>query len=383
MTDKKYSCHELYNNLSVWSFNGKINYNPCSFYNGFFKQTDTLDIADAWDSPTRKNIIKLVNEDQPVPGCHRCYTEESAGLVSRRMNSSNLYTQYCYNSDVDINDGPRGLDYSVGNLCNLKCIICGPHNSSQWLSDHEQLNPSDNLLRFKYQKNNQPEIKNNHLMKNLVNVHFHGGGEPLLSSAHINLLQKIKEVKGLADVRVFYNTNGTVVVTDEVLRLWEECKLVELYFSIDDIGERFNYQRTGADFENVNKNLQWYMVNMPHNHMFNVNVVWSYLNFYYLDQVVDWHSKHFSSNRYGDPTSLKFQSAHGITKISYISPKIKSILLEKFQRYPTLLALLNTLEVNLTPHSKFLEWIQKLDNIRNVDFNKISPDWAKLLHDIM
>lgn len=125
------------------------------------------------------------------------------------------------------------------------------------------------------------------------------------------------------------------------------------------------------------------MVNMPHNHMFNVNVVWSYLNFYYLDQVVDWHSKHFSSNRYGDPTSLKFQSAHGITKISYISPKIKSILLEKFQRYPTLLALLNTLEVNLTPHSKFLEWIQKLDIIRNVDFNKISPDWAKLLHDIM
>ena len=55
----------------------------------------------------------------------------------------------------------------------------------------------------------------------------------------VRLVTNLDDAKGLADTRVFYNTNGTVRVSDEVLTLWEECKLVEIYFSIDDIEKRF------------------------------------------------------------------------------------------------------------------------------------------------
>ena len=104
-----------------------------------------------------------------------------------------------------------------------------------------------------------------------------------MTENHINLLKRIQEVKGLTDVRVFYNTNGTQIVSDLVLELWKKCKLVELYFSIDDVGLRFDYQRTGAEWDQIVLNLQWYFEHMPHNHMFNINCTWGYLNLFYLD----------------------------------------------------------------------------------------------------
>lgn len=277
--------------------------------------------------------------------------------------------------------GPQGIDYSVGNLCNLKCVICGPHNSTQWIPDYQKLHPNTNIERFKYKKNQQIEIANDSSLANVLTVHFHGGGEPLMSDPHVNLLKRIKKVKGLSDVRVFYNTNGTVQVDDDVLTLWSECKLVELYFSIDDIGSRFEYQRTGASFESLCENLQWFHVNMPHNHLFKINCVWGYLNLFYLDQLVEWHQTNFNTNRFGDPTPLIFQEAMGYTNITHVSSQLKSTLLTKFSRFPELVALVESLTVSDQKHNNFLNQTQKLDSIRNQDFSKIAPEWANLLDD--
>jgi sulfatase maturation enzyme AslB (radical SAM superfamily) len=266
----------------------------------------------------------------------------------------------------------------VGNLCNLNCVICGPHNSTQWIPDYQKINPDKNIDHLKYQKLNQLEITDSESLKNIVNVHFHGGGEPLLSKHHVNLLKKIEQVKGLGDVRVYYNTNGTVRVSDSVLALWEKCKLIELYFSIDDVGSRFNYQRTGADWNEVLHNLHWYTDYMPHNHMFNVNCVWSYLNLYYLDELVDWHASSFNANRYGDPVNLIFQKAEGNFTINHLSTEAKQLLLKKFNGYPELRNLVNSLSEN-SDHSKFWATVDKIDQVRLTKFAKLYPEWSELI----
>lgn len=380
--NKKYFCYEVFKNLSVWSSNGRLAYSPCSNYDGFCETSTELDVAQAWNSPGRKHLIDLIDNDQPIPGCHRCYTEENAGIKSRRQSSTELYEQFHKDTAVDLS-GPQGIDYSVGNLCNLKCVICGPANSTQWIPDYQKLHPGRDITELLYQKNNQIEITNDQALDNVINIHFHGGGEPLLSQSHVNLLKKIDEVKGLGDVRVFYNTNGTVIVNDDILKLWEKCKLIELYFSIDDIGQRFNYQRTNADFNSVVENLQWFTDNMPHNHMFKVNAVWSYLNLYYLDELVGWHKNNFSANRYGDKTDLIFQNAVGASKITHLSQPLKDLLLNKFSNYPDLLSLIRSLRADNSPHDKFFKWINQIDAIRPVSFAMVAPEWAKLLHDTL
>ena len=380
MKDCKYFCYEIFKNLAIRSQNGTVEYMPCSYFTDIMHQSNAVDINAAWNSDGRKKVIELIQENKPVAGCAQCYRDEEQGTLSRRQSAAELYEKYHSDTIIAL-DGPQGLDYSVGNLCNLKCIICGPLSSTSWIPDYQQMRPGEDLTKFQFLKNNQLELTNDASLANLKSVHIHGGGEPFLSDSHVRLLKRIDAVKGLSDVRVFYNTNGTQTVTDEVLDLWSRCKLIELYFSIDDINERFNYQRTGADFVQVTRNLQWFYENMPNNHMFKVNAVWSYLNLFYLDELVDWHANNFSVSRVGDPIDLILQRVSGRTCITHINEHTNEILTKKFNNYPQLTALLQSLSISSADHSEFLNWISKLDNIRGHCFNDVAPEWSKLLYD--
>jgi hypothetical protein len=379
MKDRKYFCYEIYKNMAIWSYDGQVGYSPCSFYQSLAAKSNEFDLGDYWNSSEHKTIKIKVENDQPIQGCEPCYNLEQAGIKSRRQSCQELYENYHQDTDID-DDGPTGIDYSVGNLCNLKCVICNPQCSTSWIPDYQKLNPEKSIEIFQYKKHNQLEVSDPTLLKNLKSVHFHGGGEPLLSENHLNLLKNIKAVKGLSDVRVFYNTNGTVKPTQETLDLWAECKLIEIYFSIDDIGKRFEYQRTGSNWEQVVNIMSWYYENMPHNHMFNINCVWSYLNLYYLDELYDWQQTNFNTTRYGDPVQLIFQKAHGDCEINSTTTQAHDVLMKKFKNRPELTMLVQSLEIDndATPE-KFLNYIKKLDSIRGNDFHTICPEWSKLL----
>jgi hypothetical protein len=171
-----------------------------------------------------------------------------------------------------------------------------------------------------------------------------------------------------------------VRASDELMSLWEECKLIELYFSIDDVGSRFAYQRTGTDWHTVQENMFWYKQAMPHNHMFNINCTWSYLNLYYLDELVDWYQSNFATNRYGDPTNLLFQKAIGKFSLNCVSTKVYNALIEKFQRYPNLIALVNHLQISdEANHQLFWKHINAIDNVRGNDFKILCPEWSSML----
>jgi len=377
--DKKYFCYDIYKNLAIWSNNGQLSYNPCSFYSGFIKTSGGFDLSEVWNGPEHTALKDQIENDTAIPGCRACYQAESQGLESRRLGVKKLYESYFDNTDIELT-GPQSIDYSVGNLCNLKCIICNPKNSSSWVPDYQKIYPLKDISQFQFDKFNQIEIEDTELLKNIINVHFHGGGEPLLSNNHINLLKKIKEVKGLSDVHVFYNTNATVCATTELLNLWSECELVELYFSIDDVGSRFNYQRTGANWDRVQENLSWYRDNMPVNHMFKVNCTWSYLNLFYLNELVDWHREFFSQNRLGDPVNLIFQKANGDFAIDHLSDGVLVALKNKFQNYPELVDLLKLIQMSqVHNHTEFFDKIKKIDQVRNTYFTDICHEWAQLL----
>lgn len=378
MKEKKYFCYEIFKNISVWSRNGRLEFNPCSFYKGHYHQSDTLDISAAWNSDGRKKLLDMIENDTAIPGCETCYRSEQHGLTSRRIGARELYEGYHNDSNIEI-ESPQGLDYSVGNLCNLKCVICGPHNSTQWIPDHKKLYPLQDISSLKFEKHNQLTLVDKKALVNIKNLHFHGGGDPLLSDFHRQLLKDIDEAKGLQDTRVFYNINGTTKVDRELLDLWEKCRLIELYFSIDDIGERFEYQRTNANWQQVCENLTWYKENMPHNHLFNINCTWSYLNTFYLDELYDWYESFFQTNRYGDPVNLIFQKAMGTYALHHVDQCTADKLLDKFAHRPELMKLIKSLKISNHTHSDFWININKLDSVRNTEFRRVFPEWSQLI----
>lgn len=371
-------CYEIFKNLAFWSHNTTVGYSPCSLYRGLVAEDVTP--TEAWHSAGRRRVIELISQDQRLPGCDTCYREEAAGRTSRRQSSRDSYEQYHQSHEIDADTtGPEGLDYSVGNLCNLRCVICGPHNSSAWIPDHQKIYPDQDITKYLYRKQQIMEIHDDDFLANVKSLHFHGGGEPLMSDAHEKLLERIKKVRGLADLRVFYNTNATQTVSDRVLELWSQCRLVEIYFSIDDVGDRFEYQRTGAHWAQTQEVLQWFRDHMPHNHMFKINCVWSYLNLYYLNEIEDWHREHFACNRYGDACELLFQKALGTFAVQHLSPAAMQELQARFSQRPRLLQLLSGIEINDQDHVGFWQTISAIDRVRDGDFRTLCPEWSALL----
>ena len=62
--------------------------------------------------------------------------------------------------------------------------------------------------------------------------------------------------KGYAkNIDIHYNTNGTQLPPKDIFDLWSYFKHVEIAFSIDDVGEPFEYQRHPAKWREVNQNL--------------------------------------------------------------------------------------------------------------------------------
>lgn len=228
--------------------------------------------------------------------CSNCKQNENQGLVSRRQGSNSWYRDNgMYNADVEL----VRLDYWTGDLCNLACMICGPEFSSVW---KQELN---------YPISSKKTVVNDFWTSldtsHLRYVHFNGG-EPLLSKEHVKFLHALPN-KNL--IHINYNTNGTVLPSQELIDLWSQYKLVQLDFSIDDIGSRFEYQRYPARWKQVVDNLQWFINHAPHNCMFAVNTTVSMLNYHSLDNLNSWLKENFYLSRFTDPIEHRQQLAIG------------------------------------------------------------------------
>ena len=229
-----------------------------------------------------------------------------------------------------------------------------------------------------------PEIENLELLSGLKTVHFHGGGEPLLSDNHTTLLKKIKQVKGLGDVRIFYNTNATVRPSTEVLDIWAECKLVEIYFSIDDVGERFEYQRSNASWGTVKENINRFRImreSMPNLQLQCCTTV-NVFNVRYLNEValwialqdfdfVYWNMMHdawyFSISKL--PSSAKEQIGDYLSNCD-----TPDQFREEFAR---IIDFMNRGESSNGEET--LEQIRKLDQRRQENLKKTAPELAEIL----
>jgi uncharacterized radical SAM superfamily Fe-S cluster-containing enzyme len=246
--------------------------------------------------------------------CIPCKYQEAKESTSRRHGSNQWFKDH--NLDNHTVELVR-MDYWTGDLCNLACAICGPANSSVW---KQELN-----LPIETKKTVVNQFWKDLDLTSLRSIHF-TGGEPLLSKEHVELL---KAIPNKSVVHISYNTNGTVCASQDLLDLWSEFQLVELSFSIDDIGKRFEYQRYPAKWTDVTNNLQWYLDTAPHNTMFAVNTSVGILNQSNLESLKLWLQNNFSVSKFNDPIEHRSQPVKGnfasTANIKFVQPLLDQI----------------------------------------------------------
>ena len=156
----------------------------------------------------------LAGERHPM--CRRCWEIEDAGLVSSRFAWQNYFfpgfeekaielTQE--DGTIDPKDFPiQSYDLRFGNLCNSKCVICGPAISSMW---GEVTDWSDGNLENPYIQ----ELLNSaeHITRLYVT-----GGEPMINKNHWRLIDTLIQKGHSKNITIDYNTN-CVLLTKEML----------------------------------------------------------------------------------------------------------------------------------------------------------------------
>ena len=241
----------------------------------------------------------FLDQKQPET-CRKCWQEESAERTSKRMHTldrlKHMIPDQPWSADAR---SLMFLDLKLGNICNLKCRICGSWSSSTFATE-ELANLStkeDRKTNHHYQmlrqgawprENKKFWSEIDQVVDQIRYIEF-TGGEPFMIQEHFDMLQGLVD-RGIAhQVEIHYNTNGTQW-PEQAEEIWQYFRHVEVAFSIDDVGARFEYQRSNAVWSEVCENIERFrtmrerLLNMTLQVCCTVNV----FNVLYLEQVAKW-----------------------------------------------------------------------------------------------
>jgi len=232
--------------------------------NGHKFELHTANFSDIQNSNHMRSLRQQFLDGKQPQTCRKCWSEERAGRTSKRMHTLDRLKHMGISNEWTADAKPlMFLDLKLGNICNLKCRICGSWSSSQFATEELNQLPRDQqkkshaytMLRAGSwpRENEQFWREIDHHLNDIRYIEF-TGGEPFMIEEHFAMLRGIVD-RGIAhQVEIHYNTNGTQY-PENAESIWKHFKTVEIAFSLDDVGNRFEYQRSNAEWALVCENL--------------------------------------------------------------------------------------------------------------------------------
>ena len=246
----------------------------------------TANLKETRNSDIAKDIRKAMMNGEWHPDCVRCQTENEAGMRSRQIyendiwilsglhNWDNLLSHTHEDGTIDVDAIDCSFyDVRFGNLCNLKCRMCGPTDSNMWYEDQVKLwGPSyrDSHGKVKLIQNEKgkyvPENnvydwhESDHYWEQMdaniseIRKLYIVGGEPLMIDRHYEFLQKCVD-EGVANkITVEYNSNLTNI-PQRAWDVWKHFKRIQIGASVDGVGDIQYYMRPPSHFDKIYENL--------------------------------------------------------------------------------------------------------------------------------
>lgn len=264
--------------------------------------------------------------------------------------------------DAELGDSSY-LELQIDKTCNGGCIICGPWHSSFWqnemkvvpIKNKSQVDPIEKIL----------SIIDVQKVRKILFL----GGEPFLSETDKKILSLIKQPEL---VNLQYTTNGSIYPSQDRIDLWKPFRSVLINFSIDGIGEKFNYIRYPLRWDKVRDNMINMRDHLPGNVKFKMNHVVNILNLYYHDEFTRWHSSDFCQDRFGNEINYTFTPAVGVElDPSNVTDKLYDLILSK---YPTDSKVFKVIQNKTVDTDKILRFLGEIDDRRKLNWRDVFPE---------
>jgi sulfatase maturation enzyme AslB (radical SAM superfamily) len=242
------------------------------------------DLEEIWNNDTMCRIRKQVLSGERPSECEPCFSLEDQGVESLRQRHIKGIIP-----EARINLYPRALDkitedfkmpfeiptmeIKLNNLCNLKCRMCNPTDSTSWndWNEVEEFYAKENNFIFdnvrrlnlvkkpyldKFEDNPNWWNSFEKLLPYFRRVEF-AGGEPLMDPQHYRILDMLKPYG--QNIEIKYATNGTTLGIKggrTVHDYWPHFKSVAVNVSIDGVGKVYDYIRGNGSYFDIVSNLK-------------------------------------------------------------------------------------------------------------------------------
>jgi MoaA/NifB/PqqE/SkfB family radical SAM enzyme len=359
---------------------------PCCVYYG--KSNYSFDKINDYVGSTELNSLKkdLINGIQHK-GCRTCWNDESIGNDSLRLIMNRTLTpEYKGKIEQLLSTNKvsniKKFHLNLGNLCNLKCLMCGPNLSSQLLAEVNTNQQLKNVYKkgdYKQETYNWPKQNNfvewceKHL-PNAININF-TGGEPFINPWISKVLKEIPDEQKSKCI-LHFTSNLTIFDEDLFKNIFPKFKEVWLSVSVEGTDKTFEYIRYGHSWEKLLKNVNLIKDMKINNLKLNIN---------YVLQSISYHSIINLVNVFDDlkieirpiflitPNYLHISSLTKVTKEKFIKETSEyKGLNSKFINVVRNITKQN-IEQDHTLATKCKEHLQKFDNVRKNSYKNIIP----------
>ncbi len=393
--------------------------------NGKPANLNTTDLNSAWNNSYMKKVRLQMLTNQVPPSCTKCFKEEASGYRSKR----NWETEYWEkridldhliqktNSEGQVSPEIAYIDLRLGTKCNLKCIMCSPHDSSLWVSDWKKLFPKiqnrelQEIMQWQNSGRNDDATYDWHvgntqfyenLFQQLPNIHqlYFAGGESTIIDAHYDILEETIRRGFAKNIELRYNSNG-IELPEKIFALWNKFKRVRFHFSLDSYGDKNFYIRYPSDWEKINTNLRR-LDETPNNIEITLACAVQILNVMYLPEFIDWKlNQNFKKiNNWplgGGLINFHFVYHPANLNVKVLPLDVKNLIQSKFESYypsleryfkhdsekinnaygiPRLKGIVRFMlsEDWSNRMPQFEEYIQIMDSIRGTNFQQTFPE---------
>jgi MoaA/NifB/PqqE/SkfB family radical SAM enzyme len=354
----------------------------------------TAEFGAIQNSKYMRDLRQQFLDGQQPETCRKCWHEESVGRTSKRMHTLDRLKHMLPEQEWTSDAKPlMFLDLKLGNICNLKCRICGSWSSSSFAVEeiaHDQTLDRKKTFHYQMLKQGRWPRENpvfwQQIANNVDNIRYleFTGGEPFMIQEHFDFLQRLVDLGVSKNIEIHYNTNGTIY-PDHADAIWQHFKLVEIAFSIDDVDSRFEYQRSGANWQEVQRNIGLFakMRQQLGNIQLQVCTTVNVFNVLYLETVANWIDQQNFDFVYWNmlheapylsianlPLKVK-QAATNKLQLANVSPAHK----KEFER------MISFMQRGVSSdQQQLIATIQRLDLRRNESLRAVQPELADLLN---
>jgi hypothetical protein len=373
-TDPDVFCPEWWTRIHLIQNNDAFRYKPCCLYRDISSQS-IANPNTIYHTHNQSAVVAQARQDNlngvKNAGCAMCYESEQRGITSSRQYKIQEYGQ----QNVPVSGY---LDLNLGNLCNLSCAICGPWNSTNWAAKAPVAWGYERFTQ-KYLKNKPNQIDDPELFLSLHTIQLQGG-EVFLEPDYYKFFSNMGKYRTYDNLRVIIFTNGTVKPSAAFWDILNQCGQVEIFFSIDDIKQRFEYQRDGAQWDQVVENMHWFQDHAGAGIKFNINPTYSMLNIYYLADLHDYLQTEFPDIGINYNSFNDHAMSRAKCQASAMTAEVRQACIDRVQHIPELDFLSAYISISENqPYTAFLDYIRHFDQMSKKSYAATHPEFYQLI----